>query len=81
MTLKPLLLLLALVMPLVSPVPSVKVTFTDITTAAGIWMTTAVSIAIGMGQVVVGLIGTTLASIVLAMLYRIGPNKQPDSDR
>jgi enediyne biosynthesis protein E4 len=36
MTLKPLLLLLALVTPAVPPAPAVKVSFTDITTAAGI---------------------------------------------
>jgi putative Mg2+ transporter-C (MgtC) family protein len=53
-----------------------------ITTAAGIWITAAVSIAIGMGQIVVGLIGTALAWVVLAMLYRIQPRKpnQPNSE-
>jgi putative Mg2+ transporter-C (MgtC) family protein len=44
-----------------------------ITTAAGIWMTAAVSIAIGMGQIIVGLIATLLAWIVLAVLYRLEP--------
>jgi putative Mg2+ transporter-C (MgtC) family protein len=44
-----------------------------ITTAAGIWMTAAVSIAIGMGQIIVGLIATLLAWIVLALLYRLEP--------
>ena len=44
-----------------------------ITTAAGIWMTAAVSIAIGMGQIVVGVAGGVLTWIVLAVLYRLEP--------
>ena len=44
-----------------------------ITTAAGIWMTAAVSIAIGMGQIIVGLIGAALAWVVLAVLQKFEP--------
>ncbi len=44
-----------------------------ITTAAGIWMTAAVSIAIGMGQIVVGVAGGVLTWIVLAVLYKLEP--------
>jgi putative Mg2+ transporter-C (MgtC) family protein len=51
-----------------------------ITTAAGIWITAAVSIAIGMGQIVVGLVATALAWVVLALLYRLEPRKQRGSD-
>ena len=47
-----------------------------ITTAAGIWMTAAVSIAIGMGQIVLGLIGAGLAWIVLAVLYKFEPRNE-----
>jgi putative Mg2+ transporter-C (MgtC) family protein len=44
-----------------------------LTTAAGIWMTAAASVAIGLGQIVVGLIGGVLAWIVLAVLDRFEP--------
>jgi putative Mg2+ transporter-C (MgtC) family protein len=54
-----------------------------VTTAAGIWMTAAVSIAIGLGQIVVGICGAVLAWIVLAVLHKFEPDARPDpkSDR
>jgi putative Mg2+ transporter-C (MgtC) family protein len=44
-----------------------------LTTAAGIWMTAAASIAIGLGQIVIGLTAGVLAWIVLAILNRFEP--------
>jgi putative Mg2+ transporter-C (MgtC) family protein len=44
-----------------------------LTTAAGVWMTAAASVAIGLGQIVLGLIGGVLAWIVLAVLDRFEP--------
>jgi putative Mg2+ transporter-C (MgtC) family protein len=42
-----------------------------LTTAAGIWMTAAASIAIGVGQIAAALIGSLLAWFVLAVLWRL----------
>jgi putative Mg2+ transporter-C (MgtC) family protein len=44
-----------------------------LTTAAGIWMTAAASVAIGLGQIVIGLIAGVLAWIVLGVLHRVEP--------
>jgi len=44
-----------------------------LTTAAGIWMTAAAGITIGLGQIVVGLIAGALAWLVLEILGRIDP--------
>lgn len=41
-----------------------------LTTAAGIWMTAAASVAIGLGQIVTGLIAGVLAWMVLAVISR-----------
>jgi putative Mg2+ transporter-C (MgtC) family protein len=41
-----------------------------LTTAAGIWMTAAVSITIGLGQIGIGLIAGVLAWVVLAVVDR-----------
>lgn len=38
-----------------------------LTTAAGIWMTAAIGITVGLGAVGVGLIGTVLALVILAL--------------
>jgi putative Mg2+ transporter-C (MgtC) family protein len=38
-----------------------------LTTAAGIWMTAAIGITIGLGAIGVGLIGTALALVILAL--------------
>lgn len=44
-----------------------------LTTAAGIWMTAAASVAIGLGQIGIGLIGAVIAWVVLGFLHRISP--------
>jgi putative Mg2+ transporter-C (MgtC) family protein len=44
-----------------------------LTTAAGIWMTAAASVAIGLGQILIGLAAGVLAWIVLAVLDRYEP--------
>lgn len=41
-----------------------------LTTAAGIWMTAAASVAIGLGQILTGMIAGVLAWIVLAVVSR-----------
>jgi putative Mg2+ transporter-C (MgtC) family protein len=41
-----------------------------LTTAAGIWMTAAVSVVIGMGQILQGFAGAILAWAVLALLRK-----------
>ena len=41
-----------------------------LTTAAGIWMTAAASVAIGLGQIGLGLIAAALAWVVLAIIDR-----------
>jgi putative Mg2+ transporter-C (MgtC) family protein len=42
-----------------------------LTTAAGIWLTAAVGIAVGIGQMAAALVGTILALIILAVLPRL----------
>lgn len=49
-----------------------------LTTAAGIWMTAAVSATIGLGQIGLGLIAAALAWVVLGVLYRFEPKPKPD---
>lgn len=49
-----------------------------LTTAAGIWMTAAVSATIGLGQIGLGLIAAVLAWVVLGVLYRFEPKPKPD---
>jgi putative Mg2+ transporter-C (MgtC) family protein len=44
-----------------------------LTTAAGIWLTAAASIAIGLGQIVIGLAAGVVAWIVLAILNKFEP--------
>lgn len=41
-----------------------------LTTAAGIWMTAAASVAIGLGQILTGMLAGVLAWIVLAVMSR-----------
>lgn len=52
-----------------------------LTTAAGIWMTASASVAIGLGQIVYGVLAAALAWMVLAILYRFEPKAriEPDS--
>jgi putative Mg2+ transporter-C (MgtC) family protein len=47
-----------------------------LTTAAGIWMTASASVAIGLGQFVIGLAAGVLAWIVLAVLDRFEPKSR-----
>lgn len=42
-----------------------------LTTAAGIWMTAALGVAIGLGELAVAAIGTVFAWIVLALLIKV----------
>jgi putative Mg2+ transporter-C (MgtC) family protein len=42
-----------------------------LTTAAGIWMTAAASVAVGLGQYVAAFIGTFLAWVVLSVIWRV----------
>lgn len=45
-----------------------------LTTAAGVWMTAAVSITISLGQVGTGLIAGLLTWLVLSILHRFAPD-------
>lgn len=47
-----------------------------LTTAAGIWMTAATSVAIGLGQIGTGLIAGVMAWIVLGVLHGISPEQK-----
>jgi putative Mg2+ transporter-C (MgtC) family protein len=51
-----------------------------LTTAAGIWTTAAVGVAVGMGGFAVAVIGMLLAYFVLAALLRIENRISPDDD-
>lgn len=44
-----------------------------LTTAAGVWMTAAASVAIGLGQIITGLAAGIIAWVVLAVLRRFEP--------
>lgn len=44
-----------------------------LTTAAGIWMTAAASVTIGLGQIIIGLVAGVVAWIVLAVIDRFEP--------
>jgi putative Mg2+ transporter-C (MgtC) family protein len=50
-----------------------------LTTAAGIWMTAALGVAIGLGELGVAAIGTVFAWIVLALLIKVDQRIE-DSD-
>jgi putative Mg2+ transporter-C (MgtC) family protein len=45
-------------------------TISGLTTAAGIWFTAAVGIAVGFGRIGTAMIGTVLAYVILSVLYR-----------
>ena len=55
-----------------------------LTTSAGIWVTAAVGVAVGLGSVGVALLGTLLALIILALVgrleHRIEREKQTDTE-
>lgn len=42
-----------------------------LTTAAGIWMTAAIGVAVGLGMLGVALLGTVIAIVILAYLRRL----------
>jgi putative Mg2+ transporter-C (MgtC) family protein len=44
-----------------------------LTTASGIWMTAAASVAIGLGLVAVGVVAGIFTWIVLALFHRFAP--------
>jgi putative Mg2+ transporter-C (MgtC) family protein len=47
-----------------------------LTTAAGIWMTAAAGVAIGLGRIGLGLIAAALTWVVLAILRKFEPERQ-----
>lgn len=49
-----------------------------LTTAAGVWMTAAASVAIGLGEIGLGLLAGGLAWVVLAIMHRFEPEPRPD---
>jgi putative Mg2+ transporter-C (MgtC) family protein len=49
-----------------------------LTTAAGLWLTAAVGVAVGMGREASAMLGTALALIILALLPRVGPDAEAD---
>lgn len=50
-----------------------------LTTAAGIWMTAAASVAIGLGEIGLGLLAGGVAWVVLAIMHRFEPVPQTDN--
>jgi putative Mg2+ transporter-C (MgtC) family protein len=48
-----------------------------LTTAAGIWMTAALGVAIGLGELGTAVIGAIFAWIVLAVLIRVETSSTP----
>jgi putative Mg2+ transporter-C (MgtC) family protein len=55
-----------------------------LTTAAGLWLTAAVGVAVGLGREASAILGTILALIILALLPQVGPHteagKRPRDD-
>jgi putative Mg2+ transporter-C (MgtC) family protein len=55
-----------------------------LTTAAGLWLTAAVGVAVGLGREASAVLGTVLALIILALLPQVGPHteagKKPRDD-
>jgi putative Mg2+ transporter-C (MgtC) family protein len=53
-----------------------------LTTAAGIWMTAAVGMAVGAGRVWLPVLGVTIAVVIVALLgyYRAGGRRDDDRD-
>jgi putative Mg2+ transporter-C (MgtC) family protein len=44
-----------------------------LTTAAGLWLTVAIGVAVGLGRETSAVLGTGLALVILALLPRVGP--------
>ena len=49
-----------------------------LTTAAGLWLTAAVGVAVGLGREASAVVGTVLAFIILALLPQVGPHANID---
>ena len=49
---------------------------TGLTTAAGIWLTAAIGVAAGMGQLALAMLSTLLALIILALLPKVTRNPE-----
>ena len=52
-----------------------------LTTAAGLWLTAAVGVAVGLGREASAVLGTVLALIILALLPRVRPYPDPEETR
>lgn len=48
-----------------------------LTTAAGLWMTAAVGVAVGMGRIAAALLGAVLAFAILSLVLRIERHPEP----
>jgi putative Mg2+ transporter-C (MgtC) family protein len=42
-----------------------------LTTAAGIWMTTAIGVAVGVGSELIAVLATVMGLVILNVLYRL----------
>jgi putative Mg2+ transporter-C (MgtC) family protein len=49
-----------------------------LTTAAGLWLTAAVGVAVGLGREASAILGTVLAFIILALLPQVRPHADAD---
>jgi putative Mg2+ transporter-C (MgtC) family protein len=49
-----------------------------LTTAAGLWLTAAVGVAVGLGRETSAILGTILALIILALLPQVRPYTDPE---
>jgi putative Mg2+ transporter-C (MgtC) family protein len=54
---------------------------TGLTTAAGIWMTSAIGVAVGVGDIGTAALGVLFTWIVLALLVKLEPRDDAPSDR
>jgi putative Mg2+ transporter-C (MgtC) family protein len=52
-----------------------------LTTAAGLWLTAAIGIAVGLGRETSAVLGTGLAFVILALLPQVGPPAAPKTRR
>jgi len=52
-----------------------------LTTAAGLWLTAAVGVAVGLGRETSAVLGTVLTLIILALLPQIRPDTDPEETR
>jgi putative Mg2+ transporter-C (MgtC) family protein len=52
-----------------------------LTTAAGLWLTAAVGVAVGLGREASAVLGTVLALIILALLPHVRPSPDPEETR